>query len=214
MKMKMRYALLMVSSFILCFAQEPVDKKFHSLWQPYESFKQDIRIIKKCYVEKKAVCTQKEQKEAQWALKHIGIRGAALFVALTGLYAGYKKWSQPKEARTITDDETAFLVRLQRLDIKLRALISENKKFIKDCENYQKKNKLNDLDIQSLISATYKMRQERKEALETTLQKIKKEMVSLQLKSPEIQQYIRELDDMMTQIEKQLKQLHTYVIYL
>lgn len=203
MKMKRIHTLLFLSSFITCFAQESVtDKKIHFLQQPYESLVHDIHIIQKCYL-KKSVCNKKEQKDAQWALGRMGIRAAALLLALKGLSVGYEKLSQhqkQRRSRTITALEAKLFKNLYGMESKLDMLLSENEQLIKGCEKYKQQGELNEHDIQSWIGETFNRRMARKDVLKTGLEKIEL--------SPGITDYANQLKKKVAAIEKQLQQIH------
>ncbi len=218
MKMNKSYVLILLTIFNISVAQEATIKNTHFIERQYKSFVDDIRLIKKCYVTKKSTCNEKEQKESRGALRRMGIRGGALIIVIKGLSAIYEKLSRVQKLQQYKEQEknqkrssleSALLIRLHRLDMKLDALASENKRFIEDCENYQKKNKLNDLDIQAWILETFNKRKERKAILANTLKNIKQAYESLPIKSDDINRYIHELDDMAANIEMQLDQLRT-----
>lgn len=102
MKMyKVRYGI-----FLLLLAQVVQAQPQIEIDQKYNSIMQDLRLIKKCYVNRSSKCTAKEQVKAQAALKSIGKKVGVLVTIIGG--GLLVRYAYGKATRTVPGKETPY----------------------------------------------------------------------------------------------------------
>ncbi len=103
MKMKKLTILLIISLVFstALHAQSATSEQTNFIKRQYNSFRDDVKLIHKCYLKKTPACSENERAESKKAAVRVTKKGAALITAIIGTaavgYLGYKEIEKFKE---------------------------------------------------------------------------------------------------------------------
>jgi hypothetical protein len=84
MKMKKLYFFLLISLVLPYGVQAQQSNDVSFLKSPYRTFKNDLNLIKKCYLSRSHACSDNERTQAHWALARVTGEALGLIALLVG----------------------------------------------------------------------------------------------------------------------------------
>ena len=110
MKMK-KLNILLIIALVFSTAlhvQPAMSEQTNFIKRQYNSFRDDVKLIRKCYLKKTAACSDNERAEAKKAAVRVTVKGAALIAAIIGTavvgYGVYVMREYQKKQAPITLD--------------------------------------------------------------------------------------------------------------